>query len=123
MKIRIRANTLRLRLTQSEVQQLAGHGRVEEVTPFGESQSLRYALCTKASGAISASFAGGLIEVQVPAAQAQTWAEDDTQVGMQEEMPSGESTLSILIEKDFACLQARPNEEDKDTFPNPLAQK
>lgn len=138
MKIRIRANTLRLRLTQSEVQQLASEGLVEEVTPFGESQALRYALLSTETEAITASFVDGRIAVAVPRAQAQQWASDDTQVGMQAEMPTanngpenyrpdsyrdGQSTLSILIEKDFACLQTRTGEDDKDTFPNPLAEQ
>ncbi|MGH8167708.1 MAG: DUF7009 family protein [Woeseiaceae bacterium] len=31
--------------------------------------------------------------------------------------------LSILVEKDFACLAPREGEDDSDKFPNPLEGK
>jgi hypothetical protein len=56
----------------------------------------------------------------VPAAAAEAWSSTN-QVGISGEIDLGIlGTLSVLVEKDFACLD-RPDKENKDTFPNPLA--
>lgn len=122
MKLRIRSNTLRLRLTQSEVERLIASGRVEESTVFAPSSALRYALATSdAVTALSASFADGLLEVRVPTPLANTWARGDD-VGLSGDVPvEGSPPLKLLVEKDFACLKERPGEDDSDAFPHPKA--
>jgi hypothetical protein len=48
------------------------------------------------------------------------WASTD-QVGIEGRQPvDNETSLQILIEKDFACIDGT-DEENADTFPNPLA--
>lgn len=42
MKLRLQGNSLRLRLTRSEVVRLNGHGSVEEAASFGSGGSLIY---------------------------------------------------------------------------------
>ena len=44
MKLRIRGNSARLRLTKTEVKHLAEKGLVEEKTDFGNGQTLVYAI-------------------------------------------------------------------------------
>jgi hypothetical protein len=47
------------------------------------------------------------------------WA-GGNEVGMSAEQPAGEGdTLSILIEKDFECVDAPASEPQDDAFPNP----
>jgi hypothetical protein len=120
MKLRIRGDSVRLRLTKGEVAALAGGNAVEETTRLGlaPDQWLRYSMQTSAAAKnISAQYAAGAIVVTVPLKQAQDWAVTDA-VGISAEQPAGgNGVLRILIEKDFACLERR--EDDSDAFPNP----
>ncbi len=122
MKLRIRGNFVRLRLTQSEVARLAETGAVEETVEFGlrPEQRFVYAL-EKAAGAetVRADFDGGSLRVWIPEAEAEKWTSSN-QVGIEARQPlGGEKELQILIEKDFACLAERPGEDESDAFPNP----
>ena len=118
MKLRIRGDSIRLRLTQSEVQKLADDGRVEDSTHFGPDERFTYAIV--AGGAhVEAKLAARTIEISVPAATARAWATSET-VGIEGARDVGDGkTLRILVEKDFACLTERPHEDDADAFPNP----
>lgn len=117
MKLRFQANTLRLRLSQSEVARLAETGCVEDTVTFAPGQTLSYVIESGPVVAVGATFEGNRIRVALPAAVAKSWIESD-HTGVE-----GESaTLRVLIEKDFQCLH-RASEEDADAFPNPLASK
>ncbi|KIG12893.1 hypothetical protein DB30_00914 [Enhygromyxa salina] len=115
MKLRIRGDSLRLRLTRGEVQQLRATGRVSATTDFG-ARTLEYALATAEVDAAQARFEGDCIEVTLPRTTANAWA-DTEQVGIEAE----QGALRLLIEKDFQCLAPRAGEEDSDTFPHPNA--
>jgi hypothetical protein len=124
MKLRLSKNSIRLRLTQTEIRRFQDDGAVEESVTFGTepSTALLYRLVNDASVAtISSAFEGNRISVRVPRAAALEWAVT-SQVGIEESqvLENGES-LRILIEKDFACLEPRENGQDDDAFPNPDA--
>jgi hypothetical protein len=120
MKLRIRGNSIRLRLTQGEVQTLAEKGRVEDAIAFAPGSRLVYALATSDSrDALAARLDGARVEVTLPSALAKDWAAS-TRVGIEGEQPIGEGEpLRILVEKDFACLHPRKGEDDRDAFANP----
>jgi hypothetical protein len=62
----------------------------------------------------------GKVKILVPAGVVSAWAETE-QVGIVGDVDLGvRGRLSILIEKDFACID-RSAEENVDTFPNPHA--
>lgn len=118
MKLRIRASSLRLRVTRGEVDRLRQGSPIVELVPFGTT-SLRYALRVAAVPAMKARFEAGCIEVEVPTELARTWL-DTEQVGLAAEQQVGDGgPLQILLEKDFACLKPREGEDDGDAFPNP----
>ena len=121
MKLRIKGNSIRLRLSQSDVAEFAKTGKVEELTDFGESsQSFVYSI-TAETGAekISARFENGRITVIVPQAAAERWPQsEETGLSGEQELSPGK-TLRILIEKDFACLAPRAGEDESDNFPHP----
>jgi len=119
MKLRIRGNTIRLRLTQLEVKQLTNEGSVEEVVEFGSIAELTYRIKTDSVNQIFASFDNNTITVTIPTNQAQEWANSD-QTGI-ENGAYGLVPLHVIIEKDFQCLKMRDVDEDKDAYPNPLA--
>jgi hypothetical protein len=117
VKLRIRGDSLRLRLTRSELRQLRETGSVVETIHFGAS-ALEYELCSADVPAPVARFAGNRIQVSLPRAQANAWADGD-EVGIAAEQALEHGSLALLIEKDFRCLAPRAGEDDGDAFPNP----
>jgi hypothetical protein len=124
MKLRFQSNSIRLRLKQAEVEKLAKTGRVEEKVVMGSGpwDAFHYAL--EASHVVSKPHAilekKGVL-VQVPFAEVSRWAASD-EVGIEATLRLGdEKELHVLIEKDFMCLHGGTQEENSDTFPNPLA--
>jgi hypothetical protein len=116
MKLRIKGNSLRLRLGRSEVHRLATEGVVEEVTTFGPGNQLSYALLTSADEKrITATFVGPRIIICAPANVVDQWALTD-EVGIRAVQQSGDKELDILIEKDFECLEAPEGESQEDAF-------
>ena len=123
VKLRLQFNSVRFRLKRGEVEQLARTGRVEEkiLVGSGDDETFDYLLESTAavSSPIASVTARGII-VQVPSDEVMKWASTD-QVGIEGRQPAdNETSLQILIEKDFACIDGN-DEENADTFPNPLA--
>jgi hypothetical protein len=122
MKLRLRNNSIRLRLTQREVTRFAETGVVAEVIEFGagEDERLMYSLeSSRSEPSVRAAVEVRKITVFVPRSDADTWASTD-QVGIEggQALPNG-GELQILIEKDFTCLEPRAGGDDEDTFPHP----
>lgn len=119
MKLRIKGDSLRIRVTQTELQDFVTQGQVEDRIRFGPDRALAYrlALDPKASR-LSAGFEHDSIEVRIPEADARNWSQTDlvTLAGTQEQ--SGVE-LRIVVEKDFACLAPREGEDEADNFPHP----
>jgi hypothetical protein len=122
MKLRMQSNSIRLRLKQREVDQLAGTGRLEESVSFGEGEDgFRYVLeASSLATKVRARLKAQGIFVEVPAEEVARWASGND-VGIEFfQGTDGSDELQILIEKDFACLNGT-DEQNADTFPNPLA--
>jgi hypothetical protein len=121
MKLRIKGNSIRLRLTQSEIRQIGAGETIREEVLFGTGH-FAYALLTDpAIRTPDARFEEGELQVRLPAALAARWAHTE-QVGIEERIAGREGTaLHLLIEKDFQCLHKRPGEDESDHFRNPAA--
>src|SRR5262249_49085401 len=105
MKLRIRANSIRLRLTQNEVARLVDDVRVEESVTFGAGVQFRYALaCANTNEKVRATFEAGAITVTLSRDVARAWA-TGPDVGIAGIQPAEGESLQLLIEKDFACLK------------------
>jgi hypothetical protein len=114
MKLRLKGNTARVRLTQSEVARLREQGAVEESVEFGDGTALRYRVESASSAAaMHATFADGVITIQVPPAMVQSWA-----LGADIGIYSRSGPLDVSIEKDFRCL-SREHGSEPDAYPNP----
>ncbi|HQU92377.1 MAG TPA: hypothetical protein PLK77_08780 [Pyrinomonadaceae bacterium] len=120
MKLRIRGNSIRLRLTRSEVEGFGNAGLITETVEFGRGrEAFRYQLAVDSNGEAGAKFEGNCLTVIVPSVDAHRWVGSE-QVGLEYLQQIGtDESLSILVEKDFACLTERPDEDDSDAFPNP----
>jgi hypothetical protein len=115
MKLRFHENSMRLRLSQSEVAQLAATGSVDERIEFESDQTLCYVLESADREDVVALFENNSIRVLLPAKVVKRWAGSD-ETGIEGQC----GPLLVMVEKDFQCLH-RDAEQDADAFPNPLA--
>lgn len=123
MKLRIRGNSVRLRLKRGEVDRLAAGIKLIEETEFPES-AFGYSLELSDNEDMVASFENGRIEISMPREIMPEWAETDLVSLYSEQKLSDDGSLEILVEKDFSCLEPghhRNCEDDKDTYPHPSA--
>ncbi len=120
MKIRIKGNSIRIRLTQTEVKNFADIGYIEEATEFIDNK-LYYALAASPDvSELSAQMVGNKITLLVPENIAQNWITTDL-VGFENKFDiGGGKKLFLLVEKDFVCLD-NTFEDQNDMFPNPNA--
>jgi hypothetical protein len=120
MKLRIKGNSIRLRLLRSEVDRFAAEGRISNEIQFGPdgSPSLKYSLVMSRSvDEPTPRYSDNEIVIEVPEGEARVWAGSD-QVDLSS-APSYGALPTILIEKDLACLD-RPDDPDRlDAFPHP----
>lgn len=119
MKLRIKGPSLRLRLTQGEMRALEEAGLVEEEVPFAAGAQLIYRLRRDpAAAVIEASLRGGVLEIRVPDEAARSWCTTDL-VTLSAQQSTQHGALRITLEKDFACLAPRTDEDESDNFPHP----
>jgi len=121
MKLRLQNDSVRLRLSQSEVVAAAQHGIVEGRTRFPDGSVFTFALEALDKGAApSASYTRDRMVVKLPAAEISGWASDDESVSLhgELELPDG-GLLRLLVEKDFKCAIPRDDEDQSDLFANP----
>lgn len=120
MKLRLLDDSIRLRLSQSEVTAAKERGLVEGQTRFADGSVFTYALeAVKTAAGASAAYAKGRIVVKLPAREISAWADDDTAVSLRGEvrLPDG-GQLKLLVEKDFKCLSPREDEDQSDLYQN-----
>jgi len=119
MKIRIRGNSIRYRLTKTEIANFGKQGFLEEETVFPGGAIFRYRLERKPGiENLEAGYAENRICIYVPEAIATEWTETDI-VGFNHRMDrEKEGELFLLIEKDFVCLD-HTFEDQSDNYPNP----
>lgn len=104
MKLRIKGNSLRLRVSRSEAARLIQFGRLEEAIGFSpaDSAKLRYALeLSAAAMEMNSRFRPLEITVTLPTLEARQWFKSD-QVGLYREAEVGNEASVLTVEKDFA---------------------
>ena len=115
MKLRLLGNRIRLRLTQSEVNEIGQNQRVVEKTTIG-SNVFEYSLGTHISAeAIKSEYQDHAMRITISRTVAQDWVNSD-QISIKS---NSEANPFILIEKDFKCLTVREGESEEDMFVNP----
>ena len=112
MKLRLLDDSVRLRLSRTEVAALGAGRRVEAATnlPTG---ALTYAVIVGEELAVDLS--GSNLVVTVPQDEVESWAVDDHPVGIHGTVGS----VAVAVEKDFQCLIPRPGVDRDDFYPNP----
>ncbi len=123
MKLRIKGNSLRLRVSRSELARFQAGGRIEETIHFtaAPEATLTYALeSTLRSSPVSVRYGSREVTVILSQDRARIW-EAENEVGVYTTIDMGPiGSLEVAVEKDFACLD-RSDEDNSDTFTNPVA--
>ena len=119
MKLRIKGNSLRIRLTKTEIANFGEQGFLEDRTEFINGAFFSYALQRKPGiDQLEAGFSDNRITLFVPETMALEWTTTNI-VGFENKMDIGEGQqLFLLIEKDWVCLD-NTFEDQSDNFPNP----
>ncbi|MEL6916511.1 MAG: hypothetical protein AAFO99_02150 [Bacteroidota bacterium] len=122
MKIRIKGNSIRYRLTRPEVEHFCSTGHLEEKTQFN-GHTFSYALTSRPQlKGLEAGFDGNTITLYFPDSERGDWARSE-RVGFENSMRlKNLEELSLLVEKDFVCLDGTV-EDQSDNYPNPLNKK
>lgn len=116
MKLRIHADSIRLRLKQSEVKTLAEGGEVVETCPTLP-VAMQYALRPDAAApGLRASADGARLTVLIPSPWLAGWDSDD-RVGFEDTT----GPIHLLIEKDFKCANPSSPKDNDDCYENPVA--
>jgi len=122
LKLRIRDNSIRLRLTRPEVERANSDGLVKGQVQFAGSNSFAYILeSSPATVKPEAHISNNVLTVRIPQLDVKRWAESDQVSITSEQDVNDGAQLKILVEKDFACLAPREGEDETDMFPHPDA--
>ncbi len=122
MKLRIRGDSLRFRLTKTEVTHLHEQGWWQDATAFGHAGTprLRYRLEATEAPQPGVRFTTGedtVITALIPSPQIAAWAASE-EVGI---YFTTDWNLQVAVEKDFRCLDGEREEDEADNFDNPNA--
>ncbi len=121
MKIRIKGNSVRFRLTKTEVKTLCERGMVRERTTFNESNFIYAVKVDDAYDSLHASFLNLGILLFIPKKILGDWHVND-QVGFyHNQILENDQLLELKLEKDFICMD-ETIEDQSDSYPNPKMQ-
>jgi hypothetical protein len=116
MKLRIKSDSLRFRLTRSDVDTLAKEGYLEEQISF-IGHPLIYSLQLTEGQELTASYINNKITMCMSHKMIDELLHTD-KVGFE----NTDERLQLLVEKDFVCLD-EVAEDQSDNYPNPLAKQ
>nr|WP_298922798.1 hypothetical protein [uncultured Allomuricauda sp.] len=118
MKIRIKGDSIRFRLTRTEVETFCSEGLYSEQTNFN-STIFNYTLQAKDGiDGLKAEFQDNTITMFLSKTDTDKWM-DEARVGYENDMTlKNGKILHLLLEKDFICLD-ETLEDQSDNYPNP----
>jgi hypothetical protein len=123
MKLRIKGNSLRLRVSRSELARFQAGGRIEETIHFtaAPEATLTYALESALKPSpMTVRYGSREVTVILSEDRARIW-ETQSEIGVYTTLDMGSAgSLEVAVEKDFACLD-RSDEDNSDAFANPPA--
>ena len=118
MKLRIKGNTIRLRLSKTEIEQLSTEGIVKDQTNFVNG-SFIYSIEKETNGSnIRADYINNQLTVYVPANLLSDWPNNKV-ISLHNRLTDGSlPELYLLVEKDFKCID-NSSEDQSDNYDNP----
>lgn len=118
MKIRIKGDSVRFRLTQSEVKSLSTNGEIYDSTNFG-GQVFNYGVILNSdTNQLQISFENNRVTLEMPETTGKVWFQNDIITYDHTIKTTSGNELYLLLEKDFTCLD-NTIEDQSDNYPNP----
>ncbi|MHC5537703.1 DUF7009 family protein [Singulisphaera rosea] len=122
MKLRIKGNSIRIRLDRRDIERLVRESRVVDAINFGPGLEFSYSVevAPTPRERPEVAYGEGRITLRIDPADAIEWLEGD-RVGFDHKQAVNGGSIRVLLEKDFACIDRPAGEEDDDAFafPNP----
>ncbi|WP_396632304.1 DUF7009 family protein [Maribacter sp. R86514] len=118
MKIRIKGDSVRFRLTQTEVRQLSESGQIYDSTNFGTATFNYGVVLKRNTEQLHISFDNNGIVLEMPEDLGKNWFSNDIITYDHTMKTSSGNDLYLLLEKDFTCLD-NTIEDQSDNYPNP----
>jgi len=119
MKIRMKNNSLRLRLTRPEVELFGQEKYIEGRTEFGSAVFIYAMQCDDGAEEIFAELADTKITMHIPLTIAETFVNTEIVAFQHEQMLGSGEKLFLLVEKDFKCIDGEVLEDQSDNYDNP----
>lgn len=120
MKIRIRGNSIRYRLTKSEVETFCKTGYFAQKTEFGSTLFSYKIQAKKGITNLETDYANNTIIIYVPEDYTTNWFSSNTVGFSHNFITKSGKEIFILVEKDFVCMDETV-EDQTDNYPNPNA--
>lgn len=124
MKLRIHGDSIRLRLSRSEVVAFAADGDLEQCCDYGGGAEDRLVYGIEASpeaATVEVRAAANRIKIVLPRLVANDWTGTD-RIEVSASVPTAQGKqLKVLVEKEFRRLHGAS--KDPDLYPNPLEGK
>jgi hypothetical protein len=119
MKLRVSDNTVRVRISQSELAELKAFIPVRLKVDFPVKAQLSCQLIPSKVDTLGCTFSSSTISIFIPESTIATW-NSSTFVKLERtlDLENGKE-LFILVEKDFKRLSNREKEDESDLFTNP----
>ena len=107
---------------RGEVESLQKQGLVSATTAFPGGREFRYEVESSPASVTPAAFlSDSVLTVRIPESSVLAWATtEQVSIEGEQSLDDGEK-LRILVEKDFACLAPREDEDESDMYPHPNA--
>jgi Family of unknown function (DUF7009) len=124
MKLRIRGNSIRIRMDRKDLAKLLHCGRVIDAARFGPGvdRALTYAVEVGPAPRKRphADYVAGRLLVTIDRDDVEEWSQGD-HVGFDHAQAVEGGVVRVILEKDFACLDRSAGQEAEDAwaFPNP----
>lgn len=122
MKLGINDNSIRLRLTRTEVDNLRESGVVAAKTGFPGGKELQYRVeSSPANVSAAALFSNNALSVRLPESAVLAWATSEQVSLPGEQLLDNGELLKILVEKDFVSATGSDDEDESESYPHPAA--
>jgi len=118
MKIRIKGDSVRFRLTQTEVKSLSENGEIFDSTNFGTIKFNYGVVLKKNINQLHIRFDNNTIVLEMPEANGNTWFTNNIITFDHTIKTSSNNKLYLVLEKDFTYLD-NTIEDQSDNYPNP----
>jgi hypothetical protein len=119
MKLRLKENTIRIRLNKDDLNMLQTKAEVISSLQFPNGRSLAYGVVL-IDGVVRLDFENDQLTLAAPRQELENWSTSEkVSFSWSIELEKEKGTLEILLEKDFPCLTTRAGEDESNLYPHP----